>query len=285
MFTLNSGEIFPIVRGIKDPYDTDTYYIRAVIKRADTDEVLETVDLVDKGDRYFVYNYTVPNDPSGVGYYISIVTSVYTDSGHTTKSENHADEFATYLVAFRPATAQMLGGGGGADISYKKIREVVLDAILEALKGLPTPDKAEKVDLSVIESKMSKLDLLIGSVISKIDGIKIPEIEKVDYGKIIGALGYYSENLSNKIDGIKIPEIDYEMITEKIDELNPVLSGLSSIINEIMKEIKSKKVAESDEFKGKLEVLGKIKGLLGDAPIEEKKAEIKKDIPWYRKVK
>jgi len=285
MFTLNQGELFPIVRGLPDHLDASTYYVRAIIKRADTDEVLATVNLVDKGDRYFVYNYTVPNDPSGVGFYISITTSIYTDSGYTTKSENYGDEFATYLVAFRPATAQMLGGGGGSDISYEKIRKIVSGVVLEALQGLPEPNKAEKVDLSGIEQKIVKLDLLIGSVISKIDGIKMPEIEKINYGKIIGSLGYHSENLSRKIDGIKIPETDYERITGKVDELNPILSGLSSLINEILKEVKSKKIAETDEFKGKLEVLGKIKGLLGEAPIQEKREEIKKEVPWYRKVK
>jgi len=258
--------------------------VRAIVKRADTDEVLGTFNLVDKGDRYFVYNYTVPNDPSGVGYYISIETSVYTDSGYTTKSENYGDEFSTYLVAFRPAAVQMLGHGGGADISYDKVRSIVSEAILEALKGLPAHEKAEKVDLSPLEQKMAKLALSLKTAIEKIDSIVIPENEKIDYAKIIGALGYHSEGIHKRIGEINIPELDYERIEEKYEELKPLISGLSEIVNNLLSELKSKKVAETDEFKGKLEVLGKIKNILGENDIPEpKKEEIKKDIPWYRK--
>ena len=99
MLQINPASTFPICRQIANHTDTGTYYVRGVIKDAINDSVLATVDLDDKGSQYFRYNWKVVYDNvMARGRYITIVTSVYTDSGYTTKSENYGDEINTYLL-------------------------------------------------------------------------------------------------------------------------------------------------------------------------------------------
>ncbi len=83
---LQPQKSFTVVRQIANHLDSATYYVRAVIRNAYTDELIETLDLTSRGSQRFSKNWQVPADPSGEGFYISIVTSVYTDSGYTTKS-------------------------------------------------------------------------------------------------------------------------------------------------------------------------------------------------------
>jgi len=89
---------FTVVRQISNHIDTNEYFVRAVIRYAYTDTLITNLDLDLKGDQRYSKNWQTPADVSGQGTWISIVTSVYTDSGHTTKSENYGDEVDTYLV-------------------------------------------------------------------------------------------------------------------------------------------------------------------------------------------
>lgn len=170
MLTLRTSGNFTIVRQISNHLDTDTNYVRAVIRNAYTDATLDTLDLTDKGSQRFSKNWRVPGDPSGEGFYISIVTSVYSDSGYTTKNANYGDEENTYLVADREGALR--GGGSGVDArtvrriiqeeiakiekpekvefpEFPKAQEVKFDTVLSAIKDLETtlkPEKPEKVD-------------------------------------------------------------------------------------------------------------------------------------------
>lgn len=104
---------FTIVRQIANHTDTATYYVQAVIRDAYTDDIIDTLQLTDKGGQRFTKNWQVVADPLGLGREISIVTSVYSDSGYTTKSENYGDEENTYLIEENRALVR--GGGGGID--------------------------------------------------------------------------------------------------------------------------------------------------------------------------
>jgi len=64
MLQVNPRETYPIVRQLADPLDTGTYYVRAVVRNARTDETLETLNLTNKGSGRFLYNYQVPADAS-----------------------------------------------------------------------------------------------------------------------------------------------------------------------------------------------------------------------------
>src|SRR5688572_8979423 len=110
--TLQPQAYFTVVRQIANHTDTNTYYVRAVVRNAYTDEIIATLDLTDKTGQRFKKDWHVPGDPSGQGFYISIVTSVYSDNGYTTKSDSYGDEENTYLVQER-VLPLMRGGGGG----------------------------------------------------------------------------------------------------------------------------------------------------------------------------
>lgn len=127
---LAPGEMFAIVRQLADPNDAGTYYVRATIRNARTDVLLDTKDLTDRGGQRFSVEYQVPSKSSDA-IYIAISTRVYTDSAYTTLSDVYGQEIETYLVEMRQ---QNFGGGGGPGISYKKIEEVVRAVLKEVEK-------------------------------------------------------------------------------------------------------------------------------------------------------
>ena len=123
---------FTVVRQIPNHLDTDTNYVKAVIRNAYTDDIIDTLQLTDKGSQRFKKDWQVPADPSGQGFYISIVTSVYTDSGYTTKNPNYGDDENTYLVQER--VKPLMRGGGSLD-AYT-VRRIVKEEIAH----IPSPE-------------------------------------------------------------------------------------------------------------------------------------------------
>ena len=148
---------FVVVRQIANHTDTATYYVRAVVRNAYTDTVITNLDLEDKGSQRFKKNWHVPADPSGQGFYISIVTSVYTDSGYTTKSENYGDEENTYLIQERVLGSQKVGGGGGVDA--RTVRRIISE---EIAKIEVKPEK--EVEPEMEEDDDPRVDELITEV-------------------------------------------------------------------------------------------------------------------------
>ena len=190
---LHPRETFTITHQLNNPaYITDTAYVRAVIRNAKTDATLATKDLTDKGSGRFTVEYLVPADVSGQGFWISIVTTVYSDSGYTTQSQNYGVEANTYLVQERVNTNLGIGGGG-SDISYKKIREIVKEEIDKI--NIPEP-------------------------------IPFPKIKDVD---VIGPISVLKKEIDKKIDSIIFPEFpSFDSIIEKIDSVISLLNATSS---------------------------------------------------------
>jgi hypothetical protein len=122
---------FPIVRQIANHLDSTTYYVRAVIRNA-SGTIIDTVDLASQGGQRYQTSWRASADTSGQGMYISIVTSVYTDSGFTSKSPDYGDEENTYLVFDRVLPAMR---GGGAGLDARTVRRIVA----EELEKLPEP--------------------------------------------------------------------------------------------------------------------------------------------------
>ena len=129
---LSPGERFAVVRQLDNPNDGGTYYVRAYIRDALTDALIETINLTDRGGQRFSNEWSVYSKRSG-GFYIAIATLVFTDSGYTTYSDVYGQEIETYLVEQRVVHG---GGGGGPGISYKEIRRIVQ----EVLDGLKLPE-------------------------------------------------------------------------------------------------------------------------------------------------
>lgn len=231
MLQLQPQGEFTVVRQIANHIDTDTYYVRAVIRYAYTDVLIENLDLTSRGSQRFSKNWRAPADVSGQGYWISIVTSVYTDSGYTTKSENYGDEENTYLVQERVLGSLKSGAGGGLDM--RTTRRVVSEEIakikfpeqkeydnkfselskgLEDIKALVGSLPAENNDLSPIKTK---LDTLSQEIKTK------PITPKTDLTKIEKQLSGITKDTYNLItETTKIKKDTSELIGDKKITLN-----------------------------------------------------------------
>ncbi len=137
--TLQPGNSFTIVRQIANHLDTDTNYVRAVIRNAYTDAIVDTLSLTDKGGQRFKKDWQTPKDSSGQGFYISIVTSVYTDNAYTTKNPNYGDEENTYLVQER--VQPLMRGGGGLDAFT--VRQILKDELAKLPAPAEMPEQKE----------------------------------------------------------------------------------------------------------------------------------------------
>jgi len=208
MTQLEPREYFPITRQLDDPTDTNTYYVKAFIRNARTDELIDTVELNDLGDQRFAAEWQVPEDPSGEGFYITITTKVYTDSGYSNESPNYAREQNQYLVQKR--YNPVLGKGGGW-VDYDKVRRIIKEEV-EKTKEL-------KVDIKPVVKELEKTK----KAVSKIE---IPKPERVDYKKIEKKIEEEVEKAIIAIKNIYIPK------PEKVD-----LSGLEYGIEELDRKI------------------------------------------------
>lgn len=208
---------FPIVRQIANHLDTDTLYVRAVVRNADGDTI-DTVDLEDKGGQRFQRRYRVPVDSSGQGAYISIITSVYTDSGYTTKSPNYGDEENTYLV-FDRVMPTMRGGNGGSTVDLKAIRRIISE---ELDKVKPEPQETEvKEEEDVLTPKIDALTLTSANVVDLVKNLKeildsLPK-ENVNLEPVIAGLSEVKQAI---VDKDVTPETDLTPVYEEIDILN-----------------------------------------------------------------
>ena len=257
---LEPREYFAICRQLSDPTDTNTYYIRAVIRNAKTDDLLDTVDLDNQGDQRFRSEWQVPADPSGDGFYITITTTVYTDSGYTNKSSLYgiAEEELLVQKRYNP----VYGHGGGVGVDYKKMREIVrqelgiapkeidMNPIIKSIKGIKIP-KQKEINLANIVKEIGKIQQIIENIdipkpekldlwpaIREIRNIKIPEPERLDLSPVL-------EEIKN------IPE------PEKVD-FTPVLKELRKITEKLEESInQNKETAEN----GKADIQKDIKKL------------------------
>lgn len=218
---LHPREQYTITRQLANPYIEDTFYVRAVIRNAKTDVVLDTLDLVDNGSQRFTKPWTVPADVSGQGFYVSIVTSVYTDSGYTTKSELYGDEQQTFLIqeryVFNPNYPV------GPDIDYKRIKKMIDDAVDAVVGKTIVVEKVKvkevKVPETVVVEKIKEIDLspvmdaikVVGKKVDDKPVTEIPEQEKIDLSPIAKQISSLeksvkdsSEKITKKIDTLKV---------------------------------------------------------------------------------
>lgn len=208
LFTSNN---FTVVRQIANHTDATTYYVRAVIRNAYTDAIITTLDLDSKGAQRYSKAWKVPADPSGEGFYVSIVTSVYTDSGYTTKSNDYGDEETTYLVVDRPRS----NNGGGYGLSGRDVRDIFSEEIQKILPII-TPKKEEDPEEVETEEEEEIPDPRIDAIIKMLEVIskKIDAIEKVDLKPISSDI----KALGKQIDAIEIPKLDLSPILSKMEE-------------------------------------------------------------------
>lgn len=231
---LASNEQYAIVRKLADHTDGGTYYVQAVVRDARTDSVIDTVNLTDRGDNRFSAQYQVPADTSGVGRYLAIETSVYTDSGYTTKSSNYGDEVVTIQVK-----DEKFGGGGGVDINYDKIRKMVEEVVTGNRPVIPETDV--QGPLAVIR------DQIVAAIIEN----RAEEPVPTDLSPVMDALVGVEELISRAEESIiaAIPQpeaLDYERLT---DAANRALEQNKTVLTKIRMSVSDMKGAFADAQK------------------------------------
>lgn len=245
---LNPREYFVIVRQLQDHTDSSTYYVRALVRNSRTDEILQTIDLDDKGNRRFVKQYQVPADVSGLGLFIDITSSVYTDSEYTTKSGNYGDENETYLVSDRMRSG-IGSGGGGSDVDYKKIKKMLTEAINSikfpkiTIPEYPEFPEIPKTDLTGVLDQIDSVKQLIASR---------PEPKETNLDTVIEAIEESSDRL---IDAMyALPDTDIDPILEAIKGMDA--SESMKILQEVAQRLQTDmpQMSEwSDSFKKQLQ--------------------------------
>jgi hypothetical protein len=229
---LHPREQFTITRQLNDPAIVTTFYVRAVIRNAKTDTVIDTVNLTDKTGQRFTKQWLVPADPSGQGFWISIVTSVYTDSGYTTKSTDYGDEACSYLVqeryVFNPNYPV------GPDIDYKRIKKMIDDAVSKI--EIPVYEEREAKVIEVVKevAVSPEINIDMGPILTAIKNIKLPK-ETVRVVETFKEINLDLSPVLKSIKEIKIPE--------------PYITDLSGIVKslDVIEKLVTPKVEEVDE--------------------------------------
>ncbi|UPJ35852.1 hypothetical protein IVB45_02230 [Bradyrhizobium sp. 4] len=250
---LQPGNSFTVVRQIANHLDTDTNYVRAVIRNAYTDAIIATLDLTDKGSQRFKKDWQVPADPSGQGFYISVVTSVYTNSIYTTKNANYGDEENTYLVQER--VMRTLGGGGGSLDAFT-VRRI----IKEEIGNIPAPEPIKFPKQKMPEDRTDE-------IITAIKGNKT-EVPDVDLSPVL-----------SKIDEVR-SAIDTKDVTPETD-----LTPLQQLMEQEMKRLAQVFLTREDEITAKVvegiksEVLTQLKGIVSDTTFSMAPTTMKMNTP------
>ena len=228
---LKPYEQFIVVRQLADPLDSSTYYVQAKVRNANTDELLETLNLTDSGNQRFKKLYKVPQDPTGEGFYIDVETIVYTDSGYSSVSDIYGRENTVYLVQERQVPP--FGAGGGADIDYKRVGSIMRGIFTEML---PKPKRQHKVNLTPLEGRL--MDRLDG-IQEDIQGIKVPK-----YGKRLKTLSDAVSEAKTDIlksieDRPEFEKTDLSTVTERMDGMSENVSKLAKGMTELGEAVRS----------------------------------------------
>lgn len=226
---------FPIVRQISNHLDSDTYYVRAIVRNA-SGVTIDSVNLTGQGGQRFQTSWQVPVDSSGQGSYISIVTSVYTDSGYTTKSPNYGDEETTYLIFDRVMPAMR---GGGSKIDYSSIRKIIKEEIEKAKpEPIKIPEQKEyQVNFDTVLSKINEQASSIKKSIeaNKPDKVDLEPISGVVIDTVSQAVEVISENIKSLLN-----DSEFSIMSTKLDEIR------DSVVQDI-------KMGDLDDFKQDIE--------------------------------
>lgn len=223
---------FPIVRQISNHLDGATYYVRAVVRDANG-TTIDTVNLASQGGQRYQTSWQVPVDSLGQGRYISIVTSVYTDSGYTLKSENYGDEETTYLIFDRVMPAMR---GGGTNLDYSKIRKIVQEEV-EA-KKIDFPEQKEYQ--MRWDEVLEKIDTAINSIETAIQRAKPSPVN------LEPVIGVVKDTVARGVNDLA--ELMVASQPQPVD-LTPVLNGIQEVRDSIVQDIK---IGDLEDFKNEV---------------------------------
>jgi hypothetical protein len=133
---ISPAENFDVFYYLRNPTDSTTYYVRAVIYDVRTGGVLSTINLTRSiaNPHLFSAVAQAPADSSGFGRNIVAVASVYLDSLYASKSQDYEEQEQYFLVK-----AQVLFTGGGGGVDYRTVREIFAEELEAHREKLPPP--------------------------------------------------------------------------------------------------------------------------------------------------
>lgn len=221
---------FTVVRQIPNHLDTDVNYVQAVIRNAYTDAIIDTIQLTSKGGQRFSKNWQVPADSSGQGFYVSIVTSVYSDAGYTTKNGNYGDDENTYLIQDR-VNLRSPGGGGADAFTIRKIIKEELDKRKVTFESVTGAIGALQREINRIPKEARWEDVL--TAIKKVKEAIPPKVEipETDFAPVLAAI----ESAKKAIEEKEVtPEADLTPATTELQNIKTVmvnvLKGLGDLL-------------------------------------------------------
>lgn len=195
---ISPGEPFDIYYFLRNPTDTATYYVQAVVYDVRTGEVLFTAPLTGMASNphLFAAIAQAPADSSGIGRNILAVASVYLDAAFTSKSTDYEEQEQAFLVK------ASLGFPTGGAIDFTGLADGIEERIAKTLKkALQSIEREEPAptDLSGVFGALGAIQREINRIPkdcyddtelkAHVSGVKdavanIPQPEKVNLGPI-----------------------------------------------------------------------------------------------------
>jgi hypothetical protein len=233
---LNPGEQFLIDYQIPNTADSGTYFVRAVVTRDKDGVVIDTLTLDDQGGQYFKKSWTVPQDQTGLGTWISILCTVYNDAAFTDPSLVYGALRSKYIIQTR---AQQQFGGGGMYASLSSdgigsIREMfqkALKPLIDQVESLAFPDLV--APLSTLQKEIRNfsksntdsflsVSTAIAALGESIRGSKPPP-DRTD--ELLSALRTLSESIARSTD---VSEKVFEKVEGGISKVERGMAGVAS---------------------------------------------------------
>lgn len=242
--TLNPSENFTINRILRDHTDTSTYYVQAKIYDADSRTLLATKNLDDHGNRWFSTQYKIPyDDVFGNGKRIIIITSVYTDSGYTTRSDNHGDETEEYLIQQRWNPAVHYGAGAGFYDEEKLVKR-----LSEYFGGLLKPIiELEPVEFPEVDTDKLRDEIMVGveaCVAKYVSGIEMPPPTSIE--PLLERLTALAQII---IERPKFEKTDTTALLKGIEETKTFLTAMRDDTTRVLEEIIVMLIRENQQLR------------------------------------
>lgn len=204
---------YVITRQIYNERDFGQVWVKAWVRDAITDEaLLDGVEMTESADEKgrFKYTFKLPADPNGNGRQLRIITVVYEDSGYTSRNINYQVEENNIVVR----DMNIMGhSGGGSDVDYKKVREIVK----EELAKLPPFPELDLLDIK------KDIKTSVMAILSQIRAI--PEAKEIDLTEITVKI----DDLVKAITNIPPVEFDYSKFGELKDKLNKIQINIANL--------------------------------------------------------
>jgi len=236
-----------LARGLEDHQDSTTYYVRAVIRNAKTDALIDTINLTDQGNRRFTKEWRVPADPTGEGFDILITYTAYTDSAYTTKSSNYGEKFEEHRIEHIPKHS---GGGGGSDVDYNRVKKI----IAEEIKKIVFPDPKDP-DFSPFSNSLQ-------AILTEVRANRPVPAKEADFSPLMARFEALERSVLKAIkDKETTPQTDLQPVLDAFEtfkgDMTPNVEDFQKKLDALFDRIKEFLGNDVDEFKAGIQSLKK----------------------------